>query len=327
MIRAYLLNNQTLTHKTLDITNSTLPPNTIWLDIKCPTEEEREWMQHIFTEEVPEEDDIDEIESSSRFYVDNDGIHITSLFPQRKGRETEGANVLFTIRGSMLISFREEDVSIIRLLRHYIKHDRVEVKNNLDILLELQDIKVESLSDYIEDSYTTLEETADDIMSDDDEKINDLLQELIFQEGTITQIRLSLFDTRKALRFLRKTVSARLSPEQFESIDGILLDIESLLPHTQFLFDKINFQLQTAMPYSVTTTSTVEPGVMRVVTSSTTQGMRPRISGQTMIERAESAAVSGCPPTAPLMTPSLPTSTLTLKFTSTSRAERITMSR
>lgn len=250
MIRAYLLNNQTLTHKTLDITNSTLPPSTIWLDIKCPTEEEREWMQHIFTEEVPEEDDIDEIESSSRFYVDNDGIHITSLFPQRKGRETEGANVLFTIRGSMLISFREEDVSIIRLLRHYIKHDRVEVKNNLDILLELQDIKVESLSDYIEDSYTTLEETADDIMSDDDEKINDLLQELIFQEGTITQIRLSLFDTRKALRFLRKTVSARLSPEQFESIDGILLDIESLLPHTQFLFDKINFQLQTAMSYT-----------------------------------------------------------------------------
>lgn len=250
MIRAYLLNNQTLTHKTLDITNSTLPPNTIWLDIKCPTEEEREWMQHIFTEEVPEEDDIDEIESSSRFYVDNDGIHITSLFPQRKGRETEGANVLFTIRGSMLISFREEDVSIIRLLRHYIKHDRVEVKNNLDILLELQDIKVESLSDYIEDSYTTLEETADDIMSDDDEKINDLLQELIFQEGTITQIRLSLFDTRKALRFLRKTVSARLRPEQFESIDGILLDIESLLPHTQFLFDKINFQLQTAMSYT-----------------------------------------------------------------------------
>lgn len=250
MIRAYLLNNQTLTHKTLDITNSTIPPNTIWLDIKCPTEEEREWMQHIFTEEVPEEDDIDEIESSSRFYVDNDGIHITSLFPQRKGRETEGANVLFTIRGSMLISFREEDVSIIRLLRHYIKHDRVEVKNNLDILLELQDIKVESLSDYIEDSYTTLEETADDIMSDDDEKINDLLQELIFQEGTITQIRLSLFDTRKALRFLRKTVSARLSPEQFESIDGILLDIESLLPHTQFLFDKINFQLQTAMSYT-----------------------------------------------------------------------------
>ncbi len=249
MIRAYILNNQTLTHTTLE-PNSPLPEKTVWLDIKCPTEEEREWMQHIFTEEVPEEDDIDEIESSSRFYIDRDGIHITSLFPQRKGRETDGANVLFTIRGNMLISFREEDVSIIRLLRHYIKHDRLEVHDNLDILLELLDLKVESLSDYIEDSYTTLEETADQILSDEDDKIHDLLQELIFQEDTITQIRLSLFDTRKAVRFLRKTVSGRLTPLQFETIDEILQDIESLLPHTQFLFDKINFQLQTAMSYT-----------------------------------------------------------------------------
>ncbi len=249
MIRAYLLNNQTLTYQVLD-TSSPLPANTVWIDIKCPTEEEREWMQHIFTEEVPEEDDIDEIESSSRFYIDRDGIHITSLFPQRKGRETDSANVLFTIRGNMLVSFREEDVSIIRLLRHYIKHDRIEIKDNLDILLELLDLKVESLSDYIEDSYTTLEETADQILSDEDDKIHELLQELIFQEGTITQIRLSLFDTRKALRFLRKSISTRLSPAQFETIDGILQDIESLLPHTQFLFDKINFQLQTAMSYT-----------------------------------------------------------------------------
>ncbi|MDD6176554.1 MAG: magnesium/cobalt transporter CorA [Succinivibrionaceae bacterium] len=249
MIRAYQLNNQTLTHTILEPT-SVVPKNTIWLDIKCPTEEEREWMQHLFTEEVPEEDDIDEIESSSRFYIDRDGIHITSLFPQRKGRETDAANVLFTLHNGMLISFREEDVSIIRLLRHYIKHDRLEVKDELDILLELLDLKVESLSDYIEDSYTTLEETADQILSDDDEEIHNLLQELIFQEGTITQIRLSLFDTRKALRFLRKAVPGRLTPAQFSTIDEILQDIESLLPHTQFLFDKINFQLQTAMSYT-----------------------------------------------------------------------------
>lgn len=248
MIRTYEIHNETLTYTNFDV-NGVLPENTIWIDIKCPTEEEREWMQHLFKEEVPEEDDIEEIESTSRFYVDSDGVHITSLFPQRKGRETESVNVLFTIHGKMLISFREEDVSIIRLLRHYIKHDRVMIQNSLDILLELHDIKVESLSDYIEDSYTTLEETADQIMADDDEKIPELIEELIIQEGTISKIRVSLFDTRKALRFLRKNLSARFTPEEFEMIDGILADIESLLPHTQFLFEKINFQLQTSMSY------------------------------------------------------------------------------
>ena len=249
MIRTYILNNQTLTYKDLEPLKP-IPENTIWIDIKNPNDEEREWMQHLFKEEVPEEDDIDEIESSSRFYIDTDGVHITSLFPQRKGRETESSNVLFTIHGSMLITFREEDVSIIRLLRHYLKHDRVEINDNIDIFLELQDIKVESLSDYIEDSYETLEETASQVLSDDDETIQDLLQELTFQEETISQIRSALFDTRKALRFLRKSITGRLSPPQFETIDNILQDIESLLPHTQFMFDKINFQLQTAMSYT-----------------------------------------------------------------------------
>ncbi len=249
MIRTYILNNQTLTYKDLEPLKP-IPENTIWIDIKNPNDEEREWMQHLFKEEVPEEDAIDEIESSSRFYIDTDGVHITSLFPQRKGRETESSNVLFTIHGSMLITFREEDVSIIRLLRHYLKHDRVEINDNIDIFLELQDIKVESLSDYIEDSYETLEETASQVLSDDDETIQDLLQELTFQEETISQIRSALFDTRKALRFLRKSITGRLTSQQFETIDNILQDIESLLPHTQFMFDKINFQLQTAMSYT-----------------------------------------------------------------------------
>ncbi len=248
MIRTYELKNETLTYSDFGV-NDVLPENTIWIDIKCPTEEEREWMQHLFKEEVPEEDDIEEIESTSRFYIDADGVHITSLFPQRKGRETETANVLFTVHGKMLISFREDDVSIIRLLRHYIKHDRVEIHNNIDILLELHDIKVESLSDYIEDSYTTLEETAEQIMTDEDDKIPGLFEELIIQEGTISKIRVSLFDTRKALRFLRKNMSSRFTPKQFEMIDGILADIESLLPHTAFLFEKINFQLQTSVSY------------------------------------------------------------------------------
>ncbi|MGN1393906.1 MAG: magnesium and cobalt transport protein CorA [Succinivibrionaceae bacterium] len=249
MIRVYVLNNQTLICHEIS-PNSLLPENTIWIDIREPNEDERDWMQHFFKEEVPEEDDIDEIESSSRFYTDSDGIHITSLFTQKKGRETEGANVLFTIRGNILISFREEDVSIIRLLHHYIKHDRLVIKDHLDIFLELQDTKVESLSDYIEDSYTTLEKTADKIISEEDNSIKELLEELIFQEAAISQIRLSLFDTRKALRYLRKTCSVGLTTAQFETIDNILQDIESLLPHTQFIFDKINFQIQSAMSYT-----------------------------------------------------------------------------
>ncbi len=38
-----------------------------------------------------------------------------------------------------------------------------------------------------------------------------------------------------------------MSNEQNKWIDEMLHDVESLLPHTQFLFDKINFQLEASM--------------------------------------------------------------------------------
>ncbi|MNC51082.1 hypothetical protein D3C75_1003590 [compost metagenome] len=82
----------------------------------------------------------------------------------------------------------------------------------------------------------------------------------------------------------------------------------------------------TAIPWSVTRISTLEPGVTQVVTSSTSVGMRPRTSGATIIDSAAATAVSQWPPEAPRSTPSEPVSTLTLKRVSTSSALSTTTS-
>ena len=73
------------------------------------------------------------------------------------------------------------------------------MEDALDILLEVQNLKVEYLSDLIEDGYKTLENTADQIFEPD--QINPMLKELMAQEEANGQIRLSLHDTRRALRF------------------------------------------------------------------------------------------------------------------------------
>ena len=78
-------------------------------------------------------------------------------------------------------------------------------------------------------------------------QINSMLKELMAQEEANGQIRLSLHDTRRALRFLKRSLRQRMTGEQNKWIDEMLHDVESLLPHTQFLFDKINFQLEASM--------------------------------------------------------------------------------
>src|SRR5574344_542129 len=170
-----------LTDNKLSITqvmpNQPLPADVIWLDVNQPDDEERAWLETLFVEDVPEEDEMDDIESSSRFRVGPDGVHILSLFPQRLATETRGVNMSFTMRKNLLISFREDDISIVRLLRYYIRHNNVDIRCALDILLTLQDLKVDQLSDLIEDAYCTLEETSDQIT--DDTHVERTLAELI----------------------------------------------------------------------------------------------------------------------------------------------------
>ena len=225
-----------------------LPSDVIWLDVNQPDDEERQWLETLFVEDVPEEDEMDDIESSSRFRVGPDGVHILSLFPQRLSNETRGVNMSFTMRKNLLISFREDDISIVRLLRYYIRHNKVEIRSALDILLKLQDLKVDQLSDLIEDAYSTLEETSDQIT--DDTHVDETLEELVNQEELNSQILQALHDTRRALRFIRKTFESSIDDRQGRTLDEVLNDIESILPHTSFISNKINFQREASMGYT-----------------------------------------------------------------------------
>lgn len=225
-----------------------LPSDVIWLDVNQPDDEERQWLETLFVEDVPEEDEMDDIESSSRFRVGPDGVHILSLFPQRLSNETRGVNMSFTMRKNLLISFREDDISIVRLLRYYIRHNKVEIRSALDILLKLQDLKVDQLSDLIEDAYSILEETSDQIT--DDTHVDETLEELVNQEELNSQILQALHDTRRALRFIRKTFESSIDDRQGRTLDEVLNDIESILPHTSFISNKINFQLEASMGYT-----------------------------------------------------------------------------
>ena len=247
MITAYTLNGTSFDIKPLNL-EAELPPNILWLDILKPDEAEQRWMKQLFVEEVPELDELDDIEASARFYRDKDGLHIHSLFPQRLGKEIDGINVLFTLRNDMLISFREDDLGLIRLLRHYMRQDRVEADNATDLLLEIFELKIEYISDLIEDGYKTLEQTAKQVLQV--EELRQTMSDLMQQEDGNGHIRLALYDTRRALRFIKRSVRQQSDDEQRRWVDEMLYDIESLLPHTQFLFDKINFQLDAALGFT-----------------------------------------------------------------------------
>ena len=77
MIIAYRLNNKQIIIDTLELHDS-LPDDTVWLDVVEPEPEERKWLDQYLVEEVPDIEDLNELEATSRFYQDKDGTHIHS---------------------------------------------------------------------------------------------------------------------------------------------------------------------------------------------------------------------------------------------------------
>ena len=247
MITAYAYEGRKLTIIELSMKDN-IPPGIIWLDLYKPDEQEREWLSGFSVEDVPDEEDINEIEASARFYQNKDGLHINSLFPQRAGQDVKGVNVSFNLRKNFLLTIREEDVGLIRLLRNYLRLGKIEASTPEALLLELFNLKVDYLSDLIEDVYTVLENVSDEVFKN--EELDNVFKLITRQEDSNGKIRLSLLDTQRSLRFMQKYYRAQLSDEELKDLREMLSDIESLMPHSQFIFDKLNFLLDAAMGFS-----------------------------------------------------------------------------
>ncbi len=120
--------------------------------------------------------------------------------------------------------------------------------NAYELLLDLFETKIEQLADEIENIYSDLEKLSRVIMEgqqgDDFDRALSTLAEL---EDIGWKVRLCLMDTQRALNFLVR--KARLPGNQLEQAREILRDIESLLPHNESLFQKVNFLMQAAMGF------------------------------------------------------------------------------
>ncbi len=263
MLTAFTLKNGHLEQCRIH-TAEDLSPETIWIDMVNPSEEERSLIEVFYGFELPEKTEIKDIEASARFYEDEDGIHIHSFFLDDFEEEASNITVAFSIFGGRLFTLHEEELSSFRLYRLRARRMNTEILDAMDIVIGLHETAVEHVADVLEGIYAQLEEVSRHVLKRSSEEIathqkskkdaeshdrihdiSTILAEIASQEDKNGKARLSLMDTRRSLSFLLR--ERLLKPEQTENVREILRDLESLTGHTSFLFDKVNFLLNTTM--------------------------------------------------------------------------------
>lgn len=221
----------------------------LWIDLVEPTDNERFEMLNEFNQDLATDVELEDIEASARFFEDENGLHIHSFFlhsdvDSRVTNET----VAFTIKKKRLFTLREQEVPAFRLYRMRTKNQSLLQNNAYEILLDLFDIKIEQLADKIEWLYHDLEEMGQMIMKNGTQENYDLAISTLGEiEDTAWKIRLCLMDSQRALNFLVR--KSKIEADQLENAREIIRDLDSLIPHNESLFQKINFLMQAAMGF------------------------------------------------------------------------------
>lgn len=249
MLNIFKIKNHQLLHlKTNTISKNDLK-SAIWIDLIEPEENECKYIFEKLGQKLSENHKLDNIEASARFFEDKDGLHIHSFFFYENTDDHAGnGTVVFTINSGKLYTLREREFPAFRLYRMRAKNQILINNNPYELLLDLFETKIEQLADEIENIYSALEKISIVIMQGKkNNEFDNEFSKLAELEDISWKVRLCLMDTQRALNFLIRR--ARIPNAQLEQARDIIRDIESLLPHNESLFQKVNFLMQAAMGF------------------------------------------------------------------------------
>ena len=250
MIRVFDLHEGRLRQIPIETKEDLARANPIWIDLVKPEDEQIAWAKEIFDVELPNPKSLTDLETSARFYVEENGeVHLHSDFLLDRKDESRNVAVAFVLHKGTLFSVRNKELPVFRLQRLRARAESGYVSEAKDVLLDLYAAEVEYSANALEDVYTELESVGRQVFKSHmtDHEAEKILAAIAEEEDLNGRIRRNVLDTRRALSFLMR--GKFLSEDQHTEVREILRDIESLDGHTAFLFNKINFQMDATVGF------------------------------------------------------------------------------
>lgn len=218
-----------------------------WIDTINPTPQEQNALAKTLNITFPDSVDVEEIETSSRCFIDSEGLHVHALFMSPNEGRFNTVTVACLLQNNCLLTIRDEELADFRLLRLRARKGQVACDTAKQLLITLFDQKVENHADMLEDMHHQLEKLSAYVLEEDNSDLEEAVGRIARLEDANGKVRLCLMDTRRNISFLIRRLGAQ--NDERESLREIVLDIETLMSHCTFLFDKINFLMDSTQGF------------------------------------------------------------------------------
>lgn len=208
----------------------------IWVDLLKATEEEKNHIEKTFDVELFTRQESEEIESSSKYVESENEIGINLNFLRKEDGNYINEPVSFILKNKVLITQREQEYKTFSDTYRKLRNARPE--DGDDVYLVLLDTRIDFDADLIENITDQITSISAEMVEDNDLDREVLLRITSLQESTIA-IRENIVEKQRILSAILKS---RLFPkEDYENMRIMIKDVSSLLDHSSFNFERLEF--------------------------------------------------------------------------------------
>jgi magnesium transporter len=229
-----------------------LPENAVWIDLDKPTPAEDQAVERLAGIAVPTREDMQEIEISSRLYIENGARYMTaSLMCAADTDSPRITPVTFILSNHRLVTVRYDAPKPFMLVENKLARGTAPGANGETVLLELLDAVIDRCADILERAGADVDAVSHAIFEPEGaartghaKRYSDILI-AIGRKGDLTsKVRESLVSIGRLVTFVTADAdSVKWSKEMRAQLKTMQRDVASLTDHASYLSNKITFVL------------------------------------------------------------------------------------
>ena len=218
--------------------------DTVWIDLVDPSGAEKRAVESFLGTEIQSRAQAEEIESSSRYFETDDAIFANTNFLTPGAEEYMMQAVSFTLVEDTLATLREVPLRSFTELQRRLQVNPKQYPSGYTVFATILDQRVDLDADMIELLSKEISQYAKRINEEDDIDQELLIDISRLQENTMV-VRENVVDKQRLISNLMR--SNKVPPSLEPRLNVLLQDISSLINHTNFCFERLEYLQDTVL--------------------------------------------------------------------------------
>ena len=221
----------------------------MWIDLVTPTVQEDKLVEQLLGIAVPTREEMQEIEVSSRLYVENGARYMTAtLMCQSDTATPKTTPVTFILSDHRLATVRYDEPRPFAIVEHKLARACPPKVTGETVLMDLLDAVIDRAADILERIGAEVDQVSHAIFEPEAEtelpSYKDVLKALGRKGDLTSKVRESLVSIGRLLLFLANEADGMKWPKDMRAqLQSMQRDVISLSDHATYLSNKITFLL------------------------------------------------------------------------------------